>query len=368
MLERHGVDNASKSPIIRSKVIATNTERYGFSCSSKSPAVKDKAIAGNNNKFGVDYTGQRHLPKDAILLGQDKDWLIEQHHAQHRSITEIAISIGYSPTALQRIFKRHNIRIIRHPHSNGEMDMLDFINTNTQTDVIQGDRELLQGFELDIYIPSMALAIEYNGVYWHRETHTRDSLYHLSKTSKCNDHGITLLQFWDLEWIYKRPQVEQTILKHILPTNTDDNTIVHPTTEQIHHFIATTQPHTKFSYSSSLGLEVDGVLCCVMLFNQINNGVHDMWVGVSSPFPNPRILLDLYSNTHPVNIVCVVADIRLGEWDMYEQLGFTEVMVESPKCKYFSNGSTSLTTKQNTQKDHRLWDCGVVHGILTYAT
>ena len=32
-----------------------------------------------------------------------------------------------------------------------------------------GDRSLLDGFELDIYIPSIKLAFEFNGLYWHSE-------------------------------------------------------------------------------------------------------------------------------------------------------------------------------------------------------
>ena len=44
------------------------------------------------------------------------------------------------------------------------------------------------GYELDIYIPSQKIAIEYDGYYWHRNKTKKD----LDKNAKCNRDGITL--------------------------------------------------------------------------------------------------------------------------------------------------------------------------------
>ena len=43
--------------------------------------------------------------------------------------------------------------------------------------------------ELDIYIPSHNLAIEFDGLYWHSEIH-KPSNYHLNKTELCEEHRI----------------------------------------------------------------------------------------------------------------------------------------------------------------------------------
>ena len=45
-----------------------------------------------------------------------------------------------------------------------------------------------QGYELDIYIPSKKVAIEYDGYYWHKNKTNKD----LSKNSQCKKDGITL--------------------------------------------------------------------------------------------------------------------------------------------------------------------------------
>ena len=46
------------------------------------------------------------------------------------------------------------------------------------------------GYELDIYIPSRRIAIEYDGYYWHKNKTKKD----LEKNAKCNADGITLFR------------------------------------------------------------------------------------------------------------------------------------------------------------------------------
>lgn len=54
-------------------------------------------------------------------------------------------------------------------------------------DAINNDRKILDGKELDIYIPSRKIAIEYDGEKWH-ENKTKDEL----KNKLCSDKGIVL--------------------------------------------------------------------------------------------------------------------------------------------------------------------------------
>ena len=46
------------------------------------------------------------------------------------------------------------------------------------------------GYELDIYIPSKKIAIEYDGYFWHKNREKTD----LAKNAKCNNDGITLFR------------------------------------------------------------------------------------------------------------------------------------------------------------------------------
>ena len=68
-------------------------------------------------------------------------------------------------------------------------------------DIVLNDREVLDGKEIDIYIPSKKIGIELDGVYWHSQ---KDKKYHLEKTKLANEKGIKLLHFWDVEYSEKK--------------------------------------------------------------------------------------------------------------------------------------------------------------------
>jgi len=98
--------------------------------------------------------------------------------------------------------------------SKKENEIYDFIKEKI-TDVKQNNRTILKGKELDIYIPSKQIAIEYNGLRWHSEEFGRDKWYHLNKTLECNNKGIKLLQIFEDEYIEHKDIVLNKV-SHIL--------------------------------------------------------------------------------------------------------------------------------------------------------
>lgn len=57
------------------------------------------------------------------------------------------------------------------------------------------------GHEIDLYVPSYKLGIEYNGLRWHTEQFKRDRNYHLNKLLYYKDNGIRLIQIFEDEYI-----------------------------------------------------------------------------------------------------------------------------------------------------------------------
>ena len=57
----------------------------------------------------------------------------------------------------------------------------------------RNNRSILNGKEIDIYVASLKLGIEYNGVRWHSEQFGKDKNYHIDKLNKCNEQGINLI-------------------------------------------------------------------------------------------------------------------------------------------------------------------------------
>ena len=65
--------------------------------------------------------------------------------------------------------------------------------------MIENDRELIAPYELDIVIPELHLAIEFNGIYWH-SCFYKDENYHLMKTELCESKGYRLIHIFEDEW------------------------------------------------------------------------------------------------------------------------------------------------------------------------
>lgn len=68
--------------------------------------------------------------------------------------------------------------------------------------------------ELDIYIPSMNLAIEFHGLYWHStamERYYEQENY--DKWNMCQEKGIQLLTFFQDDWYSTTKHITQSIIK-----------------------------------------------------------------------------------------------------------------------------------------------------------
>lgn len=71
-------------------------------------------------------------------------------------------------------------------------------------DCVTNRRDILpSGKEIDIYIPSKKIGIEFDGLYWHNELN-KDKKYHLNKTIECEQLGIRLIHIFEDEWINKK--------------------------------------------------------------------------------------------------------------------------------------------------------------------
>jgi hypothetical protein len=101
------------------------------------------------------------------------------------------------------------------------MEVYEYIKSllPSNTDIKQNERDPIHPLEIDIYIPHLKLAFEYNGLYWHGELNgEKDKKYHLRKTDECESKGIHLIQIIEDEWFDKK-DIIKTKIKHVLGCN-----------------------------------------------------------------------------------------------------------------------------------------------------
>ena len=211
-LERYGVDRPAKLENIKAKVKQTKKERYndenynnivkqnetmmdryGKTNASHIPSIIQTRKKRSNTKYHTDYPTQRLIPKESLYKLQDNDWLIHKHHVQKIPLTAISHELNVDPTTVKRWFNLHNIKTKRYSQSIAENEINTFIRA-LDIETIQSDRNIISPLELDIYIESHNLAIEYCGLYWHADKHDRiDNQYHKRKHDLCKEKGIQLI-------------------------------------------------------------------------------------------------------------------------------------------------------------------------------
>lgn len=107
--------------------------------------------------------------------------------------------------------------------SKPEKEMIAFIKSVIPDENINvRDRQLLLSIhrEIDVYIPSLQVAVEFNGLYWHSKQAGKDDNYHYDKWIACKDKGVRLVTIWEDDWRDK-PNVVKSFLLSVLKTESN---------------------------------------------------------------------------------------------------------------------------------------------------
>jgi len=94
--------------------------------------------------------------------------------------------------------------------SQSEEDLLTYIKSICDYEIIERSKNIISPLELDIYIPELKIAFEFNGLYWHNEINKHNK-YHLNKTELCEAQGIHLIHIYEDDWMFKTDIVKSRI-------------------------------------------------------------------------------------------------------------------------------------------------------------
>ena len=221
-LEKYGCENVFQSEKIKDKIKQTCLEKYGY----KNPA-QSKDIQERLNKFRHNKSYDYLIPK-----------FIEQGITPLFSKTEYN---GYNKIYKWKCNKCGNIfeskiyttghneecQLLPHcwkcyPRLSGEskveLELLDFIKQYFPN--AHKDKKIIKPQELDIIIPELNLAIEYNGDYWHsiefslEKYGNLDGYYgrHLNKVLETNKKGYRLIHIWESDWINNPENIKNKLI------------------------------------------------------------------------------------------------------------------------------------------------------------
>lgn len=266
------------------------------------------------------------------------------------------------------------------------------------------DRSAIAPYELDVYVPSKSIAVEYCGLFWHGERFKKLAARtnHLNKLEMCESKGIRLVTIFADEWLNNRTKVE-SYLKAIFGAPAIDVgarkcAITHKKLTDSPAIKAFLEDHHIQGSSGHVAytLEQNGVILAALTVRKSSperrgTPLEGFWelsrycvrggYRVSGGFQR---LLSAFVKDYAPNTVVTFADRRWSQGGLYKRAGFTLDGIVPPSYWYtkFRNdcfrfhksefrkekieqklgpildGETEWEAMQRFGYD-RVWDCGL---------
>ena len=235
ILDRYGVEHISQADEVKAKVRQTTIDHYGVTCSLAAPEIREKVVQTWTEKYGADHPTRSEEVKEKnrvkhralryhILEKVLQDRNVEmittyEEHLKSDTIRFRCLTCGeefetkWSAGPQSRIW----CPTCHKSHSFGEEQLYQFLaEIIGEENILRNQRKIIPPYELDVYIPSKNLAIEYDGIFWHSTNlGEKDPEYHSMKTEMCYKKKITLIHIFENEWLSK-PNIVKSIIRHRL--------------------------------------------------------------------------------------------------------------------------------------------------------
>lgn len=373
--KRYGVDNPSKIEGINEKKKQTCLKNYGVEWILQDFSKRE---IGMINKYGVDNNTKREDIR--------KRYSIEKKHLFYNSffstdrlkdkISPLFSKEEYKGVGIDHLFlckkcgnqfmgKMEDGDIPRclicYPTTGSslfEKEITEYIKSVLlNEEIIENTKKILNGLELDIFIPSKKLAIECNGLYWHGEIGgNKNRLYHLHKTEQCEKQGIRLIHIFEDEWKFKKEIVKSRLQSIMLATN---HTIFArkckireiDSTQSI-KFLEENHLQGKDNSSIKFGLYYKDELISLMSFGKLriilgntpSPNVYEMYrfcskLNTSVVGGASKLIKHFIKTYNPTKIISY-ADRRWSDGHLYKSLGFIKISSGSPNYWYFGKGNS----------------------------
>lgn len=408
MREKYGVDNAVKLDETRGKIKDTLKKRYGVDNIAKEPKerirrskqTKRLASGGIYLKHGYNKVQKTLKERCEVTLLCDlvdytgvyygKPYNVKCDNCGH----EFEMAMWYG--------KLHKCKIC-YPTmpsftSNEEQEVFDFIKS-LGIRAYQGDKRIINPYELDIVCPDHKIAIEYGGLFWHSEKFgQKNKTYHETKMKLANQKGYRLITIFSDEWVLTPEKVKNT-LKQIFGVN--NRTIYARKTQALE--VSSREANLFYEQNHMIGGDSGGSIHIGLYTDQLElvacmsfqkskgfnrhqklgdkgyNLVRYSTNGSNIPGGASKCL-SYFKRKNEWDFIFTYADLRWSEGNLYKTLGFQDDGVDPPAFYYVPPGYETREHRFNhrkkaykdifdievmTEKEimdfqgyDRIWDCG----------
>jgi hypothetical protein len=407
LIEHFGTDNISSIEEILQKTKNTNIEKRGVEFVLQDSAVRKKIEQTCLEKYGT----QHHTQSSIFKKEQQKLFYQNLSMKLLNRVTPLFTVEEYESIEQKYQWKCNTCSNVFYDHldngkiprctqcypiqtfsSIGENEVNSFIQ---QLGLVtqQNVRNIIAPLELDIFIPSENIAIEYCGLYWHAElSNKKNKNYHLNKLQRCQQQGIRLITIFEDEWLQKQDICKNRLI-HILGLSKKlcfarQTNIKKVSSINYREFL--NQTHIQGSINSSIryGAYYKDQLVAVMGFGKrrkslgaksnVNQYELLRFSSISSiPGVASKLFTTFIREAQPLEITSY-CDLRWGDGKLYKNLGFTLDYTTLPNYWYtkyinrehryawakhvlvkkgYDVSQTEWAIMQSIGYD-RIWDCG----------
>ena len=211
-LERYGFTTYTQTHEYKDRVKHINTQKYGEEYYSKTHEYKEKIKESSLEKYGRESFNQIGYSEDVYNMLNNKEHLKEYIMSSPvKTYLGLSKRLGVNDTNFRRIILKYGLEELidtSWSSSKEEIEIREYINQYYET--INNSRKIIPPYELDIYIPVLNKAIEYNGDYWHNISESVKNK-DLIKQTLCKQKGIDLLVIWEHEYNTNKEEVYKRI-------------------------------------------------------------------------------------------------------------------------------------------------------------
>lgn len=359
-LERYGVENPNQSEEIKEKTRQTSLERYGATNYLASEEGKKYAhmrfiekyhaksymsIASNKANFVSDPSKidewMKFLDNPEVYLTNCKEKPTYHYLSNVLGVAESTIGYYVNLLNLQHL--------VKYSLSNVETELSNWIR-QMNLNVIQHDRTLIKPNELDITIPELKFAIEYDPTVTHNSSQgdpwgsePKMPSYHKMKTDRVEEQGWFLFHIFGYEWTHKRPIIE-SMIRNVLSKNKNviyarKCVVKEVPAMEAYKFLEDNHRQGGAQSPIRLGLYYNDNLVSLMTFGKMRNSIGTGRENLEKAYELVRFcnilntsvvggasrLFKHFIREHQPEAIRSFSDRAHTRGDLYKTLGFTEI-------------------------------------------
>ena len=260
LMDNHGTSQLYLANIDKKR--QTNLERYGAFTPLESETIKDKTKQSLVKTHGVEYpflsstiqndiqqqwvqkTGKKSFARDSDeiskqnseqlknKLGEKYEFVANQElfikTLRTMSRIEMANFVGCSDSLIDKRIAEWDLTEFQDTPSHYETVISKFLN-DIGIEYQENNRKIIPPKEIDWWIPSHKMGIEFCGLRWHGEAVGRGEKYHADKLQQMNEQGYSLITIFQDEWD-KKSLIIKSIISNKLNIGSDTKIMARKTT------------------------------------------------------------------------------------------------------------------------------------------